>query len=325
MVSKIKSTKPNVIFVASESRSGSTLLDLLLGNQDEYVSVGEMRQLQGISLQDYCVAGFRDQRYPLICTCGQPLDTCKFWKSVEVASGLSFKTTSFKGSAPSSWKKLIQVSYLIGGRRLVRGLGSLFPVIGNELKVASNCFQVYDAIGEFTGARYIVDSSKDIYHYLLLKMMCPGQVKLVILHRDGRAVAFSQVRSNRSGLWPSDEQLSPFAQAVKHWVRVNRNILLFSNRTKKQDKYVLRYEDLCTDPQKSLERLLKGLRADVPALSTELQKVDRHNLGGSPSRLDLSQTTIQLDERWRKEISARQLEEFDRFGSRMNRILGYLE
>src|SRR6266571_3275615 len=69
--------RPTVLFIAGASRSGSTMLDLLLGELDGYVAAGELRNLWGHGLLD----GWR-------CGCGEPVKSCPFWRSVLERAGL---------------------------------------------------------------------------------------------------------------------------------------------------------------------------------------------------------------------------------------------
>jgi hypothetical protein len=39
------SGQKTLVYIAADSRSGSTLLDLLLGNHDQAISIGELRRL----------------------------------------------------------------------------------------------------------------------------------------------------------------------------------------------------------------------------------------------------------------------------------------
>ena len=75
-----------VIFIASLSHSGSTLLDLMLNAHPELVSVGELKQLSRY-------ARFNKPKQAR-CTCGKlSVWDCDFWKSVnDVTNRISGKT-----------------------------------------------------------------------------------------------------------------------------------------------------------------------------------------------------------------------------------------
>ena len=70
-------TRPKVLYIAGPSRSGSTMLDLLLGELDGYVATGELRNLWGYGLLD----GW-------LCGCREPMKSCPFWRSVLERAGL---------------------------------------------------------------------------------------------------------------------------------------------------------------------------------------------------------------------------------------------
>ena len=65
-----------VIFIASLSHSGSTLLDLMLNAHPEVASVGELKQLGRF-------ARLEKPNRQLRCTCGaENLMSCEFWTKV---------------------------------------------------------------------------------------------------------------------------------------------------------------------------------------------------------------------------------------------------
>ena len=69
-----------IIFIASLSHSGSTLLDLLLNAHPQVASVGELKQLSRF-------AGFQKRRVWHGCTCGAAtLWDCPFWSRVSASA-----------------------------------------------------------------------------------------------------------------------------------------------------------------------------------------------------------------------------------------------
>lgn len=65
---------PTVIFIASESRSGSTLLDFLIGSHSDVVSGGELIDLQS--------TGSSRKEGGEQCTCGTSIRVCEHWRAV---------------------------------------------------------------------------------------------------------------------------------------------------------------------------------------------------------------------------------------------------
>ena len=62
--------KPGMIYIAGYGRSGSTILDVLLGNHPDIFGAGELNKL------------FVLHRQADVCSCGSPLRACEFWRAV---------------------------------------------------------------------------------------------------------------------------------------------------------------------------------------------------------------------------------------------------
>ena len=75
------------IFVLSDNRSGSTLLDQCLGSHPQIVSLGEVHWLDAYLTQDRSIY---NPSHELLCSCGAAVTECPFWNSVERALGRSF-------------------------------------------------------------------------------------------------------------------------------------------------------------------------------------------------------------------------------------------
>ncbi|MBT7097679.1 hypothetical protein HN937_09925, partial [Candidatus Poribacteria bacterium] len=206
---------PTVVFVAGVSRSGSTVLDLALGSNPDFVSVGELRRLQGYARRDHELSGALSTTSELRCTCGAWVDECALWLSVEREAGLSFRETPFKSGGTVLCRRAVQAAYMIAGPAAACAVGASTRCGKAELAVARNCFRVYDAIGAVTGSRYIVDSSKSIYHYALLRAHDARRVRLILLNRDGRAVTHSMIRGDRATHWAAGTP--PAMQAARDW------------------------------------------------------------------------------------------------------------
>ena len=86
-----------VVFIASLSHSGSTLLDLMLNAHPDVASVGELKQLGRF-------ARLEKPNRRLRCTCGaDSLLTCEFWTKV---SALTKAATG--GPSASSMSRTIR-------------------------------------------------------------------------------------------------------------------------------------------------------------------------------------------------------------------------
>ena len=61
-----------VLYIAGDGRSGSTLLNIALGNHDQVLAMGELCNVHRF------VLGQENW-----CSCGLPVSDCDFWQSVE--------------------------------------------------------------------------------------------------------------------------------------------------------------------------------------------------------------------------------------------------
>jgi hypothetical protein len=320
----LKPGHPMVIFIASASRSGSTLLDLMLGSHPQGISTGELRRIQGFALEDKQLCGVQDEDYPLTCSCGAPVIRCAFWKKVEEEFGGSLRETRFRTQAGRAWRAWVMALYLALGGSILRRIAHVWPGLMREIRIGGNCLRLQEAISRVSGACFVVDSSKSIYHYMLLHLANPETLRLVVLVRDGRAVAHSMVRGHRAEQWKRGPK-PPFLQAAKQWALTTRGILLLSSRTPTSNRMLIKYEDLCRDPAKILQEVTD--RWGLPPWEGVFQetKKKRHIIGGSPSiRFEGSVRSIELDESWKEALSSEELKAFQKIAGRMNRKLGYV-
>lgn len=316
---------PLVLFIASASRSGSTLLDLLLGSHPLGVSTGEIRRIQGFVLQDKKILSLDDEDYQLTCSCGRPVGECPFWREVEQRFGASLGETVFKTRQRRIWRSVLMACYMAGGPPVLRMLARFWSPIRREVEIGLNCVGLHKAVCSVSGASFVVDSSKSIYHYMLLHAAAPQLMRLIVLVRDGRGVAHSMVRGSRTKQW-NKGPLPPFLQAARQWARTTRVILLFSRRTKSSHKVFLRYEDICRNHVEVLQALAKHWGLPPWRNSFEAQSKEKHIIGGSPSiRFERLLGRIQTDENWRESLDGELLEGFEKMAGRLNRKLGYVE
>src|SRR5215210_5840531 len=66
-----------IIYVISDRRSGSTLLENILSKSPEVISVGELAMLKGHILKQG-----PGERWNWNCSCGQQITQCTFWAPV---------------------------------------------------------------------------------------------------------------------------------------------------------------------------------------------------------------------------------------------------
>src|SRR5687768_6323887 len=143
----------NVLFIAGPGRSGSTLLDLLLGQIDGFCSTGELRFIWK--------RGFAENQ---LCGCGKPFRECEFWTEVV--------KDAFGGFQGVDYARLEELRRL-AERRVANGLSpdeaASFLTPYNEYFDAYR--KIHVAIQKASDCQFIVDSSKNIAHGFLLSGM----------------------------------------------------------------------------------------------------------------------------------------------------------
>jgi hypothetical protein len=123
-------------------------------------------------------------------------------------------------------------------------------------------------------------------------------MKVIYLKRDGRAVANSRMKRQAIGM----------EKAAKIWVAENRKIRLVLRAMKGVDVLKVDYETLCRAPEEEMAGIFRFL--DLPSAPVNLT-TERHAIGGNPSRFNTDKTVV-VDEKWRDELSAEDLDFFDR-------------
>lgn len=261
--------KPSLLFISGNHRSGSTLLDMILGSHPGCCSVGEVN-----ALREY----FQDNRK---CTCGDPIRLCPFWTGVEK------EVSKIMGVADpcSRYKPVSRIRELVAG--ILRGDGS-----GVSLEFDG---ALIEAIGESTGGKVIVDSSKSATRLLYYMLWQRGRVVFVHLVRDPRAVINSQLRSRK---YREDELLPLIAQ----WKRRQSSLARILSFMGEDRKILVRFEDLCVDPPAVLGRILSlaGLQYDESILG--YWRFEHHNISGNIKTKASRGRPIALDEAWRREL-----------------------
>ncbi len=286
--------KPNVIFIVGYGRSGSTILDRLLGSIEGFQSAGELKYIWRRGLE-------QNQ----LCGCGEKFSDCSFWSNV--IETLFCGTTEYSldrlkliSQSAYNWHHLLNIYQFDNPAEGYQQSQKDFIELWNDL---------YQAIKVSSGASYIIDSSKDPLHAFLLSTST--QIKSFIVHlvRDSRAAAFSRYRKKERPEIHWNQQTMPVRSpfhSIRRWNKQNQNIEFL--KTKVPNYFFLRYEDLATNPSKVLSKLLKEM-AIVPIPNLKFINGNRvnlktsHTVSGNPMRFQSGETLIQIDQEWRSTMN----------------------
>ncbi len=283
-----------VLFIAGWGRSGSTLLDRMLGQVPGVFSAGELR--------DIWERGVLEDRS---CGCGEPFGSCPVWRKVgEIAFGgwnqvdLD-EVRSLRQRLDRPWS----VPQLLGSR-LTPGLDA------DVARYVSILSRLYAGIAEATDARVIVDSSKIATFAMLVRQVPDLDLRTVHLVRDPRGVVTSWRKQVVRPDGVGDEMVRyGVASASARYLAYNG--LAHGLRLLGPYRFV-RYEDLLASPRDVVARTLSfaGIATPGDTLSylrdDEADLSPNHTVDGNPMRLQRGTVVLRRDDAWRTDLPPRE-------------------
>jgi Sulfotransferase family len=229
-----------VLLIAGAARSGSTLVDRVIGMHDGFCSTGE--------LQFIWQRSFGENQ---LCGCGVPFYECAFWRDV---SGRAFGVEPRDVDAAAA----ARLKAFVDDKRHLQWLVLRAPPrFRSELLAYGDLLErLYSAVLEVSAARVVVDSSKDPRHGFVLSRLKRFEVHVVHLIRDPRAVAFSWKRTRRRPEihWKSQDMMIQRAGASSaRWTAHNALVEILSRSAASYCR--VRYEDFVVNPGAALSRI----------------------------------------------------------------------
>jgi Sulfotransferase family len=288
-----------VLYIAGYSRSGSTMLDSILGQIHGFFSTGELYYVWGRNVLDNTV-----------CGCGTPFRDCNVWKRVfeDAFGGIDAVEPREMVRLQDSYTRTRHLPLVLvpWGRRL----------LASRLKRYLGCLEkLYHAIQDSTGCTVIVDSSKvPLYGYLLNTI---PTIDLYVVHliRDPRAVSYSWLKTRLLPPLPGKDEpiymdrYSPTKSSI-FWAITNVAVEVFWRR--QSGRYLmLRYEDFVDRPQQSLQRILELMHEQNPRPSLPfvagrtIELGANHTTSGNPSRFRTGTLELRPDKDWVSQMRLR--------------------
>lgn len=293
--------RPTVLSIAGLGRSGSTLLERMLGSLPGVAAVGEVVHLAERGLiEDQC------------CGCGAPFGECGFWQAVG--------DTGFGGWAGVDASEVHALARSVDRHRYLAALVAPRGRFRVRLdRYVAHLDALYGAIASVSGARVIVDSSKHPSHSYVLRHAGRVDLRVVLLVRDPRGVAGSWQKRVARPEVRDREQLMPRYAPCRVALRWDTwNLLVQGLERLRVPVLRLRYEDLVADPGERLRQVaafagLESVAGDFaflqPAGSDEAASAQLaviHSVAGNPMRFARGPVPITLDDAWRQALPARQ-------------------
>lgn len=287
----------NVIYIASIGRSGTTLMDCILGAHSQMASIGEVHLWPHEIREDGV----------LPCGSGKFVQEDPFWKEMKR------RVNPLSQPAP-------RIDYFReehdGGQTLRVGRlrdfygTSLSPSTRSKvLRYAENTEKIYDnfldLVEEKEGTRplWVVDSSKDPYRLAWLYRSKIFNLKVVHLVRKPKGFIHSVTKPF---IYTDDnpifKRLFWTIRQSGAWSIRNQLILnITQNHLPPEDHVLINYEDLASEPIETTKRVMRTADTDFEEEAVaNFREGSPYAIGGNPMRQ--RDGDIELDEKWKENL-----------------------
>jgi len=280
------------IYIAGYGRSGSTLLDIYLGQHPDLVSGGELCNL---------LAWVNDKTRFQLCACGKKVEDCLVWGTV------------IKKIAELAKKEGVSLIQLEEVRRKLENRRELFLHRHSvQDRIAKGYQEFYKKIQQEifsqllhskAGAKFVIDSSKTVAHSAARPMSlvnnCGFDLRVIHLVRDARSVVGSALKGRNRDLERGKASSVNYIglRAALNWLLTNLGCDILQHKLTKSNFIRVRYEDLVGYPGVVSKKLGDFIGVSVNPLLTALRREswleEVHTFGGNRMRL----RSIQLDKK----------------------------
>lgn len=255
-------------FLLANWYSGATLLTLLLNKHPEIVSNGEL------------FPGRVDGRVKTVtCSCGARVDTCAFYR--KVASHM-WKEGGYDPAVFRWVPELSENPYLQKALTTTRYIGPFKHRIRRSLPgIGSRTRQFLDAHEELIrkatqhlAGKWYLDGCKSLARAeMFLSESEYAQSPLILLVREPVSWCAS---------WMSKRSAATVPDAIRTWTEYVRRSLKLAEAFPGSKLHVVRYEDLCDDPERELRHVFSFLDLDYdPRVLSVDASVEHHVLGNN--------------------------------------------
>lgn len=279
-----------VVFITGSSRSGTTLLDRILGQVPGFFSLGEMFYIWE-----------RGYLRNELCGCGKPFKDCEFWRNVT--------DEAFRDIYEMDFQEILRLQRDVTRIRHLPLF--LFPQLRpqnfqHQLDAyIAILVRLYKAIARVSGCNILIDSSKFAPHGFILREMLHSHLYVIHLVRDSRAVVYSLQRKRvRPEIYWKEEYMPTASTLTGTRVWIVDNVLARSLGIASHNYIPLNYEEFVEYPRETLKRLVDKIsphsaNALKCFLRDDLVDLDvAHTVSGNPVRFKTGALHITPDIEW---------------------------
>jgi hypothetical protein len=254
-----------IIYISGEGRSGSTLLDILLGSQGKSFSAGELINLpqKGIVNKEFC-------------SCGKPVPECEIWSNI---------IKDWEEKRILNLKRYIQLQKKLTSNRNIYSSYKLLKKPSGEISSFINDTQLlYDIIFKHTKSNIIVDSSKAPGNILILKNMSRDVTIVHLTRRFGDVLNSYKKRLKQDLKAGIEHDIMPKKTwyIITSWMLKNFLTFLFSRGMNYRK---IKYEQIVSDPSKYFNRLVNYDPEYDSTLNQRGPFFPRHLVAGNKIRM----------------------------------------
>jgi hypothetical protein len=283
-----------VLYIGGFGRSGSTLVERILGQLPGFCSSGEVVFIWQRGLID-----------GQLCGCGVPVPECEFWSRVG--------KTAFGGWDQIDPHEMLALQKRVDRNRYIPSMVAprLRPAAQADLDRYTDVLsRLYRGIGEVAGARVVIDASKHASTAFLLRRVPGIDLRVIHLGRDSRGVAYSWTKEVKKPEVTGDDAFMPVyspSSSGRQWVAYN---LMFDALGLLDRTMLLRYESLLEDPRAGLVKILEHA-GEPPAENFDflgdgwVELGCDHTVAGNPMRFHQGRLDLRLDQAWTTKLPER--------------------
>lgn len=257
------------------------------------------------------------------CSCGVRFVDCDFWKAVaESTERLGEPVTVFE---TDYWNTHVTVSrrrWLNG--LLIRSLGSISlnaardavvwragPIRGSVSRANRSTWSLARAVLEETGSSVFVDTARDHQRPKYLMGSSLFDLKVIHLVRDPRGNTASIMKHTGTDV----------AKAARRWRHYNLEADRVKALLPSGSWMRLHYEELCADPQATLDRIARFIGVEPKPIPGDLQAVEHHIIGNSMRLKGIGE--IREDRTWQELLDPSDLRVIARITGSASHRLGF--
>ena len=291
------------VFIVGSGRSGSTLLDMVLGANSRVLSTGEL-----IHFPLYVRKNGQ-------CSCRNPIRQCKLWGPVierfcgssdHLPQAESIERIAFSADLEDKYetaKHLLSCLRVVLSNRMslkfrAREQERIRRLQRVQEQQIDNYWKLIVELHNHSNRTVVLDSSKSALRAIALCGNLPtDSFRIIHLVRDGRAVVHSYMKhqsymekhiQDSSGVKKVNIRYNTNAksaqQAVRIWLSENLRASMIRQYFPKETTLLLRYEDFVNDPEFHAKRVCRFIGISYEPDMLQFRHAVHHNLGGNAMR-----------------------------------------